>query len=247
LLDYLAVEFMERSWDFKWLHRLIVTSRTYKLQSATPGAGDATATANAKIDPDNRLLWRANLRRMEAEAVRDALLHVSGRLDTSMGGPEIDQSQGEAVLRRSIYLRHAHEKQMEFLKLFDAANINECYQRNESLIPQQALAVANSGLSLEGSRVLAKRLSGDAASSVGDADFIFAAFEQVLCRPPTDEERKECEKFLADQAQRLSEPKSLAAFGGKGRGVSPSSDPRQRARENLVHVLFNHNDFVTIR
>jgi hypothetical protein len=188
-------------------------------------------------------------RRLEAELVRDCLLHVGGNLDLSFGGPDIDQQLGEESRRRSIYFRHAYEKQMQFLVLFDNANVNECYRRSDSVIPQQALAVANSSLSIGQSRLLARQLSQAAGSGAkADREFIQSAFEQILSRTPTADELATCEKFLAGQATRLADPTKLTAFaGGKKSEVDPSRDPRLRARENLVHVLLNHNDFVTIR
>jgi hypothetical protein len=239
LLDWLAVELMDSHWRMKSIHRLIVTSATYRMQSGDAGPSDA----NRSIDPDNRYLWRAPVRRMEAEAVRDALFYVAGKLDLTTGGPELDHDKGLTVPRRSVYFRHAHEKQMTFLRLFDAASPTECYRRQPSVMPQQALALANSSLSWAEARTLA----GELAKSSGDS-FVTAAFEQVLCRPPTDEERGTCETFLKDQATRLSEPAKLSAFAaGDNASVPPSPDPRQRARESLIHVLLNHNDFVTIR
>jgi len=245
LLDWLAVELVEHGWSMKHLHRLMVTSNTYRLASG----GREVNAANLKADPDNRLLWRMNTRRLEAELVRDCLLYVGGSLDLSGGGPDIDQQLGETSRRRSIYIRHAYEKQMQFLVLFDAANVNECYRRSESVIPQQALAVANSTLSFTQSRLLANHLSAKAGEGeLSDREFISAAFEQILSRSATDEETTMCEKFLAGQATRLADPSKLTLFsGGKKSEVSPSPDPRVRARENLVHVLLNHNDFVTIR
>jgi hypothetical protein len=186
-----------------------------------------------------------NTRRLEAELVRDCILYVGGSLDCSLGGPDIDFQLGETSKRRSVYFRHAYEKQMQFLVLFDAANVNECYRRSESVIPQQALAVANSPLSLTQSRLLAKRLSESAA---GDAEFIKQAFEQILSRQPSDDEQTMCENFLAGQATQLANPKKLNLFVGEKKAeVGPAPEPRQRARENLIHVLVNHNDFVTIR
>jgi len=241
LLDWLAVELVEHGWSMKHLHRLMVTSNAYRMASG----GREQSEANAKIDPDNRSLWRMNTRRLEAELVRDCLLYVGGSLDLSLGGPDIDQDLGEVSRRRSVYFRHAYEKQMQFLVLFDAANVNECYRRSESVIPQQALAVANSSLSFGQSRLLAKRLSETAEA---DRRFIDLAFEQILSRQPSVEEQAKCEAFLTTQAARLADPSSLTAFeGGKKSDVSPSADPQQRARESLVHVLLNHNDFVTIR
>ena len=237
LLDWLAVELVEHGWSMKHVHRLIVTSATYRMDCGDGPDGER----NRSIDPDNRYFWRAPVRRMEAELVRDAVLLVAGRLDLTLGGPELDHAAGLTTSRRSLYYRHAHEKLMTFLRLFDAASPNECYRRQHSVVPQQALALANSPLALTESRVLAGKLKSE-------ADFVTAAFEQVLSRPPTDAERATCEAFLKDQAARLAEPTKLSAFSiGDKPSVLPSEDPAQRARENLVHVLLNHNDFVTIR
>jgi len=123
-----------------------------------------------------------------------------------MKGPEIDATKGFESRRRSIYFSHSPDAQMEFLKVFDGPNPTECYQRNESVVPQQALAMANSQLSLELAQKLAKRLEGPA--------FIDRAFQTILGRLPSAAER------------------ALAAT------ATPV---------NLVHALFNHNDFVTIR
>jgi hypothetical protein len=249
LLDWLAVELMDSGWRLKKLHRLMVTSQTYRLESASP----ADDKANLAIDPDNRYLWRMNARRMEAEIVRDAVLAVAGELDTTMGGPEIDQQQGETSKRRSIYFRHAHEKQMLFLKLFDPASVAECYRRDESVVPQQALALANSKLALEQSRVLAGKLVEQLGGQSGDdrnlnGRFIEAAFQQTLTRLPSDEERAECLDFLQQQTERLSSPTQLTSFSESGQTkIKAAADPTQRARENLVHVLLNHHEFVTIR
>jgi hypothetical protein len=245
LLDWLAVEFVERGWNMKHLHRLMVTSSTYRLDSG----GRQLNAFNLQLDPDNRSLWRMNTRRLEAELIRDSLLYVGGTLDLSVGGPDIDQQLGEVSRRRSVYFRHAYEKQMQFLVLFDAANVNDCYRRSESVIPQQALAVANSSLSFGQSRLLARRLSQTVGSGAhADREFIQSAFEQILSRLPSTQELAMCEKFLGDQATRLANHSGLTTFtGGKKAEVDPSADPRLRARENLVHVLFNHNDFVTIR
>ena len=237
LLDWLALELRDNQWSMKRLHRLIVTSATYRMDSADGADGEK----NGSIDPDNRFLWRAPVRRMEAELVRDAVLHVAGKLDLTVGGPEIDQATGLTTSRRSMYYRHAHEKQMTFLRLFDAASPNECYRRQHSVIPQQALALANSPVALSHSRVLAAKLKDE-------TDFVAAAFEQALGRMPTDAERATCDVFLKTQSAQLADPAKLSAFtAGEKPAVEPSADPIQRARENLVQVLLNHNDFVTIR
>jgi len=100
LLDWLAVEFMEKKWSFKAMHRLMVTSAAYRMDSM-PDA------ASLKVDPENKWVWRMNPRRMEAECVRDSVLFLCGALDPARGGPDIDQTQGLQVPRRSLYFRHA--------------------------------------------------------------------------------------------------------------------------------------------
>jgi hypothetical protein len=245
LLDWLAVELVEHGWQMKHIHRLIVTSRTYQMASD----GGAEAAANAAVDPDNRWLWRMNPRRLEAEAVRDAVLSTAGSLDLALGGPDIDCKLAFETSRRSIYLRHAYEKQARFLELFDGASVNECYRRSESVAPHQALALANSDLTLVESRRLAGRLSAEAGKEVVDDDaFIERAFERVLGRRPVAAELAECRQFLRSQTALLARPEGLTSFSdGATTAVAAAADPAARARENLVHVLFNHNDFVTIR
>ena len=270
LLDWLAVELMESGWRMKHVHRLMVTSRTYRLASGgvrvqgsgfskeTGDRGQATADNPQSaihnpqsIDPENRYYWRANPRRLEAEIVRDATLAVAGSLDPAMRGEEIDQNAGLTNYRRSVYFRSTKEKKMTFLSLFDSANVVECYRRSESIAPQQALAMANSPLTLAQSRVLAKKLSdslGNLAAEEAPKKFVADAFVRILCREPSGEELAACLEFLTEQSKRLSDTGSLSAFAaGAAASVPPSSDPVQRARENLVHVLLNHNDFVTVR
>jgi hypothetical protein len=242
LLDWLAVELMDNHWRMKAIHRLIVTSAAYRLQSS---GGEA---ANLARDGENRFLWRANPRRMEAEAVRDSTLAVAGALDATMGGPELDESAGMTVPRRSIYFRSSKEKKMEFLDTFDRANVTDCYRRSETIVPQQALAMVNSALALTEARrlagILSKEHGAEATPEIQQA-FVAAAFERILCRPPSDAERAACLEFLAEQATRLADPGALTAFDEKQK--PGNFDPQQRARENLVHVLLNHNDFLTVR
>lgn len=245
LLDWLAVELMDHGWQMKHIHRLIVTSAAYRRKSSGGDAG----VASAAIDPDNRLLWRMNPRRLEAEAVRDAIFYVAGNLDLTMGGAEIDNTLSSQTPRRSLYLRHAYEKQAKFLETFDGASVNECYRRGESVVPQQALALVNSDVSL----VQARRLAGDLAAKsasgpVPDEAFVTFAFQKILNRLPTPAEAHECSDFLAAQTERLTAADRLTPFaGGVKAEIDAASDPRQRARESLVHVLYNHNDFVTVR
>jgi hypothetical protein len=236
LLDWLAAEFTARGWSMKAIHRLMVTSATYR-QASTP---DEKCYA---IDQDNVYLWRANARRLEAEAVRDAIFFVAGKLDMSFGGPEIDHALGMTSPRRSLYFRHAQEKQMEFLKIFDTASVTECTMRKQSILPQQALALANSDLALRMARITARAI---AAKTGDDAEaFVRAAFARMLSRSPTTEELSECVRFLAERTSRYAELKGAPTADPEGK--APSPDPAGRARENLIHVLLNHNDFMTVR
>jgi mono/diheme cytochrome c family protein len=241
LLDWLASEFMENNWRMKAMHRLMVTSNTYRMQSSTLDVKHPGLT----VDSENRYLWRMNPHRMEAEVVRDSVLYVAGQLDTTVGGPELEENMGQEIPRRSIYFRNTPNLQMEFLKLFDAPNPTNCYERNESIVPQQALAMANSKLSLSQARLLARRLGGPA---IPEATFVADAFEAVLGRPPSPEERAESEKFLSRQTELFHDPKKLTSFRlSMTNEVSPGSEPSLRARENLVHALLNRNEFLTIR
>jgi len=216
VLDWLAVDFVEHGWSMKRLHRLIVMSRAYRLASSVPAE---LIAANAAADADNVLMWRANIRRLEAEAVRDNVLAVSNGLDPARGGPDIDYADGEKIPRRSVYFRHAYEKQMTFLLLFDAASPNECYRRSESIVPQQALALANSSLVHAHAVKLAETLQSETQGQPPDA-FITQAFEQILGRRPWDDELTACREFLTTG---------------------------EHAARDLIQVLMNHNDFVTVR
>jgi hypothetical protein len=243
LLDWLAVELMEGGWRTKPIHRLIVTSTAYRMRS---GISDP---ANLARDPENVFLWRMNARRMEAEVVRDSTLRLAENLDLTMFGPDLDPADGQKIGRRSIYFRSSKEKKVPFLDAFDSANVVDCYRRSETIVPQQALAMVNSSLTLGQSRRLAAILQGETTRQSAGADaFVAAAFERILCRPPRDEERAACVEFLATQSRSLADPAPKDSFAtGPENPVKPSADPEQRARENLVHVLLNHNDFLTVR
>lgn len=238
LLDWLAAEFMAQKWSMKAMHRLIVTSSTYRMSStADPD--------NAKIDPDSVYLWRMPSRRMEAEVVRDNLLFVTGSLDPAMGGPDIDHNLGLTSKRRSIYLRQAAEKEVEFLKIFDGPSVTECYQRRPTVMPQQALALANSELALAQARVLSRKL---VATTGNDLDaYIRQAFQRVLARKPAKEELRLCREFLlsAENEARLED--SAIPVSNSKATKAPSQDSLSKKREHLILVLLNHNDFVTIR
>ncbi len=228
LLDWLAAELALRGWEMKHVHRLLVTSAAYRRVTTDGPDGEA----NIAIDPKNRSLWRMNSRRMESEVVRDSVLALSRRLDFQFGGPEIPETLGESSPRRSIYFRSTPNEKMSFLDVFDQANPNECYRRAESVMPQQALALTNSLLSLQQAETLTEILLHDLKSANRQAtmgNVIPAAFEHVLSRDPKPPEIAAAEKMLSKYA-----------------GTSDAPLPAN-AIQLLIHVLLNHNDFVTIR
>ncbi|MDZ4820776.1 MAG: DUF1549 domain-containing protein, partial [Planctomycetota bacterium] len=187
LLDWLAVEFMDGGWKMKPIHRLIVTSRAYRMLSTPSGVQmEQLARENLAKDMDNVWIWKANARRVEAEVVRDTTLFVAGSLSTEMFGPDLDPEQSTQTPRRSIYFRSSKEKKVDFLDVFDRAGVVECYRRNETVAPQQALALANSQLSRDQSRKLAASLTAEVDQLVTgstvplspDQEFVSRAFLQ---------------------------------------------------------------------
>jgi hypothetical protein len=229
VLDWLAVELMDSGWSLKHIHRLVVTSAAYRTQSA---AGDGP---EMKLDPDNRLLWRFPSRRLEAEEVRDAVLAVAGELDPAIGGPSLDNDADAASHRRSLYFAVYPEAggHHRFLELFDPPDPCDCYKRSASIVPQQALALTNSQLMLDHSRTLARKLG----TAITDIEFTRTAFERILTRAPSEQERTMCVSFLKRQEDLYKNAKTLPG----------TTDPRLRARESLIRVLFNHDDFLTVR
>ena len=239
LLDYLASQLIQHGWQMKPIHRLIVLSAAWRQSSAT-----ASAVANNRIDPANRWLWRMNSRRMEAETVRDSLLAVVGSLDITHGGPEISEQQMQQIPRRSLYFRNTPNEKSTLLEPFDVANPNECYRRQASVIPQQALALMNSGLAVDSARLLAEKL--EATAQTTDDTYIYSAFQTILSRSPTESETAVCKSFLEQMAADTHTNDPFPVGPGTAQR-SPSTDPRTRARENLLLVLFSHNDFITVR
>jgi hypothetical protein len=225
LLDWLASQLMAGGWKMKRIHRLIVTSDTYRMDSRLPIAGPPPR------DPENRYLWRFPPRRLEAEAVRDSMLSTAGSLDPRLGGPELDNAQEATSRRRSLYHTvHAEDGgAMRVLSTFDIPDVCDGYRRTETIVPQQALALANSKLAVEQSRVLGTRLwselrevpEGNRAEAL-----VRAAFQQVLARDPAADELTDCAAFLRKRTA-----------GGAS----------ERAAGALVQVLFNHHEFVTLR
>lgn len=202
LLDHLASEFVRSGWSTKAIHRLIVNSAAYR-QSAS--------TRPELKDPDNHLLWHFPLQRLDAEAVRDSMLAVTGELDRKPGGPYVPKaktSEGEYIIneneagakRRSIYLQQRRTNPVTFLEVFDPAKMNpNCAQRSHSTVALQSLTLLNSSFVRTRSRSLAERLLHEREDVR-----VKRAFELTLARPPTSEELAGAEEFLEAQRAEYS-------------------------------------------
>jgi hypothetical protein len=202
LLDYLAAEFVRAGWSVKKLHRLILTSAAYR-QSSAPREGPEA------IDPDNRLLSRFPLRRLGAEAVRDAMLAASGELDARAGGPYVPSKRtGEGVVeigdkapgahRRSVYLQQRRTQVVTFLQLFDAPSVvSTCGKRAPSTVPLQSLAMLNSEFARARAKAFAARLAREAGDD--SRKRLSLAYRLACGREPLAEEAAACEAFLAKQ------------------------------------------------
>jgi hypothetical protein len=222
LLDTLAADFVANGWSLRRLHRLLVTSRAYRMSSSNAANSDADRAA----DPENTWYRRMNPVRMDAQVLRDSLLHLAGELDASLGGPTVPR--GAESRRRSLYLFQSNNDQDPFLAGFDNANVLDTYLRSESVVPQQALALANAKIAIASAAAIAARLSRQAGSD--DAAFARTAFRTVLATPPTEAELSECLRMLSSPA-----------------GRKAPADPVLRSRTALVRALLNHNDFITVR
>ena len=227
LLDWLAVELVEHGWSTKHIHRLIVTSQTYRMSSSSAGAPRETVAH----DPENKYYWRMNPVRMQAQVVRDSLLHLVGELDLTRGGPSIPVND-ENSRRRSMYFVHSNKEHQKFLSMFDDASVLDCYRRAESIVPQQALALENSQLATTMGVKIAQRIATDNPGA-SDREFIRAAFLTVLSVEPSEAE-------LAFAAENLTRLADVAKQQNR-------PQPNALARINLIHALLNHNDFITVR
>jgi hypothetical protein len=202
LLDTLAVDFMANGWSIKRLIRRIVLSRAYGLDSAH----DAH---NFEVDPDNALVWRMSKRRLEAEAIRDAVLFVSGRLAPGppVGSAVARTGEGLALflrvagldasdLHRSVYLPVVRDSVLESLALFDFADPSLVTgERATTTGPAQALYFMNGTFVSRQAEALAERVCGFEG---GDAQRVDRAYQLALSRPPSAPERERALAFLRD-------------------------------------------------
>jgi mono/diheme cytochrome c family protein len=189
LLDYLAGRFVREGWSLKKLHREMMLTAAY-------GLSDAPSPRNYAEDPDNRLLWRYNRRRLDAESLRDSILYVSGKLDLQAGGPAVRLDKENN--RRTVYAYISRRQLDPMLALFDFPNPNNTSeQRLQTTVPLQKLFFMNSPFAIDQSTALAARV---AASASSDDQRITATYHFVLQRDPTAEERRLAHEFISRNA-----------------------------------------------
>jgi mono/diheme cytochrome c family protein len=211
LLDYLAAQFVDSGWHLKDLHRAIVTSATYR-QTALRSMPEKARV----IDPTNRLLWRMNTRRLEAEQIRDAMLAASGELSLAAGGEGVDAAQP----RRSIYTKIYRNKKDALLEVFDVADgLLSTPQRNVTTTAPQALLMINSDITLKRADAFAASLV--AAHPGDDQALVRLAYRSALGRAPTDSEANAALHFL-------------------------HSGKRPQALVDFAHALLNANEFLYV-
>ncbi len=223
LLEFLAGELVRQGWRLKPIHRLIVTSEAYR-QAAT------FDEARGKLDPDNLLRWRQSPRRLEAEAVRDAMLAVSGTLDDRPHGPG---TLDESMRRRSLYFTVKRSHLIPTLALFDAPDaLQGVARRSSTTVAPQALALLNNPQVRAYARAFAARVhpapGGDLALAIDQA------YRLALARPPDPDELADALAFLEAQAQayRSAEP--------------DAPDPASKALVDLCQAILGLNEFVYI-
>jgi hypothetical protein len=233
LLDWLAVELRDSGGSLKHLHRVIVTSAAYRQSSSAKGA-ESTVNDPESIDAENRLFWRMNRRRIEAEEVRDAVLAAAGTLDTHMYGPAFQDFVIEkpehsphylyakhdpadaATHRRTIYRFIVRSQPQPFLGALDCADASMSVdKRNETVTALQSLALLNNPFIIEMAERFAERL---AATRPGDtAGQIELAFRIALGRAPGEQERNR-----------------LLAYA------------QEHGMANVCRLIFNLNEFVYV-
>ena len=243
LLDNLSLEFVANGWSTKKLIRQIVLSRVYSL-------GDQADPKNSLADVDNKLLWKANRKRLDAEVLRDVVLSIGGELDLSrpsgsplveMGTRELGADADYSVVHRpyryrSVYLPYLRGRPPEMLAVFDAADPSLTVgKRDVTAGPDQALYLLNSPLAMDEARRFADRLLH--ASVSDDAARIELAFRLTLGTPPSNTQRDQAMQSITD-FQLLN-----SSVASNNIGVPDANAVRLAAWSNFAHTLFALPEF----
>jgi hypothetical protein len=215
LLDYLAGQFVAGGWSMKSMHRMIMLSSTYQQSSETNNE-------YAKRDPDNRLLWRANLRRLDFEAVRDSMLQFTGKLDLTLGGKPVNLTDEPYSNRRSVYGYIDRGQLPELMAQFDFADPDMANStRTSTIVPQQALFFMNSPMAVDVARKVTSR--PEFLEARNDAARVAALYEVLFQRPPRAAEVRFASEFLQSAgAYTAAEPAD---------GPAPKAMTKKQARE----------------
>lgn len=258
LLDWLADDFMAGGWRLKRLHKTMMLSTAYRQSSTSDAAQD-------QADPDNLLLGRKSLVRLDAEAVRDALLAVSGKLNAKMFGPPVPvmadevgqfvvgienlnagRPQGVIPLkgeefRRSVYVQVRRSKPLSMLSTFDAPLMEpNCEERDVSTVAPQALLMMNNDFVVEQSSHFARRVRQEAGEDIKAQ--IRLAWRLTFNREPSEAEIQSASMFLGEQASQA--PKAPAVT--KTEKAAAPSDPQHTALADLCHALLSANEFLYV-
>ena len=233
LLDWLTVRFMKDGWSAKRLHKLIMTSSVYRQMSKRiPGVRD----------PENKLLGRMTLRRLDAESLRDAVILVSGQANFEMGGPPVplktDSSGLQTITnqqRRSVYLLARRSNPATFMQVFDYPVIDvNCTHRSTSATPLQSLTMINSAFLTSSAAHLARRVESAAGDKASLSDQIRAACRLTFSREATS----------AEVVAAASHVQNLTGLYMKSGTAEP--DAQKRSLENFVHMLLCSNEFLYV-
>jgi hypothetical protein len=242
LLDYLAARFVEEGWSIKKAHRLMLTSATFR-QSSTPASAQLATTR----DPENLYLSRMNVRRLDADQIRDSILAASGELDWTMGGPSEDGSKP----RRTIYTKVRRNTHDSLLQAFDAPdNISSAPERNLTTTPMQALLMFNSQTVIQRAKALANRL--EKKDSPNRLELVSELYRLTAGRQPHPSEANLCAEFLEKQEERvtreLMNPKPVPFLSEnlparEGKAAVIDQDGIQKHFEAADHPSFPSDDF----
>ncbi len=251
LLDWLAREFIAQKWSIKAMHRLMMNSSAYRQDSKPAPKLD-------ELDPENELVARMPLKRMEAEVVRDSVIQVAGRLDVSQfGNPDAVKVQPDGLVtsvasdkgwRRSIYVQHRRKEMPTILENFDLPQmIPNCTERPDSTVASQALHLMNNSMIRELAASFAKRVQAE----VGDDRYqqVERVYEIALSRLPSDEERQLGQQTLLELTQQWTKlaADTKPANNKDSKTRSPASDrPEIKALANYCHTIINSAAFLFI-